>query len=40
MDDAFFVMDYGGNKLQITVTGSGLVVTCVARQFPTGDWRQ
>jgi hypothetical protein len=37
---AFFVIDDGGNELQIVITDPGTVITCVARrQFPVGDWR-
>lgn len=33
--DAFFVIDQGGNELQIVITDSGNVIGCVARkQFP------
>jgi hypothetical protein len=34
---AFFVIDDGGNELQIIVTDPGNVITCIARkQFPAG----
>ena len=37
----FFVVDDGGNELQILITDPGTVITCIARrQFPLGDWRQ
>lgn len=33
--DAFFVIDQGGNELQIVITNPGTVINCVARkQFP------
>jgi hypothetical protein len=33
--DASFVIDQGGNELQIVITDSGTVINCVARkQFP------
>jgi hypothetical protein len=33
--DAFFVIDQGGNELQIVITDPGTVINCVARkQFP------
>jgi hypothetical protein len=33
--DAFFVIDQGGNELQIVITDSGTVINCIARkQFP------
>jgi hypothetical protein len=36
--DAFFVIDQGGNELQIIITDPGTVIHCVARkQFPEGD---
>jgi hypothetical protein len=39
--NAFFVIDDGGNEIQIITTDPGVVITCTARrQFPTGDWRQ
>jgi|SRR5208337_102769 len=35
---AFFVIDDGGNELQIVITDPGTVITCIARrQFPVGD---
>lgn len=35
---AFFVIDDGGNELQIIVTDPGTVITCIARkQFPAAD---
>ena len=35
---AYFVIDDGGNELQILVTDPGTVITCVARrQFPVTD---
>jgi hypothetical protein len=38
---AFFVIDKGGNEIQIITTDPGVVITCVARrQFPAGDWRE
>jgi len=38
---AFFVIDEGGNELQIIPTDPGTVVTCIARkQFPAGHWEQ
>src|SRR5215469_8579382 len=38
---AFFVIDEGGNELQIVPTDPGTVVTCIARkQFPAGHWEQ
>lgn len=38
---AFFVIDDGGNELQILITDPGTVITCIARrQYPMGDWRQ
>ena len=37
----FFVVDDGGNELQILITDPGTVITCIARrQFPVDDWRQ
>jgi hypothetical protein len=34
---AFFVIDDGGNELQIIVTDPGTVITCIARkQYPAG----
>ena len=36
--DAFFVIDHGGNELQIVITDPGTVINCVARkQFPDDD---
>lgn len=36
--DAFFVIDQGGNELQIVITDPGTVIHCVARkQFPEND---
>ena len=36
--DAFFVIDQGGNELQIVITDPGTVIICVARkQFPEHD---
>ena len=36
--DAFFVIDQGGNELQIVITDPGTVINCVARkQFPEHD---
>jgi hypothetical protein len=36
--DAFFVIDQGGNELQIVITDPGTVINCVARkQFPKDD---
>jgi hypothetical protein len=33
--DAFFVIDQGGNELQIVITDPGTVINCIARkQFP------
>ncbi len=33
--DGFFVIDHGGNELQIVITDAGTVINCVARkQFP------
>ena len=38
---AFFVIDDGGNELQIVITDQGTVITCIARrQFPVGDSEQ
>jgi len=44
---AFFVIDDGGNELQIIVTDPGTVINCIARRlFPKGeepdrdDWRE
>jgi hypothetical protein len=35
---ASFVIDDGGNELQIIITDPGTVITCIARrQFPIGD---
>ena len=37
----FFVIDDGGNELQIVITDPGTVITCIARrQFPVGDSEQ
>ena len=39
--DAFFVIDQGGNELQIVIIDAGTVITCVARkQFPVGQHEQ
>jgi hypothetical protein len=39
--NAFFVIDEGGNEIQIITTDPGVVITCVARrQFPAGEGRQ
>jgi len=33
--DGYFVIDHGGNELQIVITDAGTVINCVARrQFP------
>lgn len=38
---AFFVIDDGGNELQIIPTDAGTVVTCIARkQFPESHWER
>ena len=38
---AFFVIDGGGNELQIVITDQGTVITCIARrQFPVSDSEQ
>jgi len=38
---AYFVIDDGGNELQILVTDPGTVITCIARrQFPVSDSEQ
>lgn len=36
--DAFFVINQGGNELQIVITDPGTVINCIARkQFPEGS---
>lgn len=36
--DAYFVIDQGGNELQIVITDPGTVINCVARkQFPATE---
>jgi uncharacterized protein (AIM24 family) len=38
---AFFVIDEGGNELQIVITDPGTVINCIARrQFPADDSEQ